>query len=206
MVVVTKFEHLRKGVHLSAMNRIATLFFVATAALTFASPALACDCAEVSQAVTIANASVIFEGQVIESAVNSDGIGVVVLSVTQSWKGTTHERMTVMTELEAATCGFHFEVGKHYLVYASDVGGDLHVSACGGTKLASDAATDRVALGAGVTPVDVHNAETQLVTAAPHASAAGCASCSVSNKKPHDNVAWLSVIAVLGFAASRRRR
>ena len=58
------------------------------------------------------------------------------LSVRQSWKGAAPGPLTVTTNAGDASCGFHFEVGRRYLVFArqNPDGGPLDVSLCSLTR------------------------------------------------------------------------
>ncbi len=73
----------------------------------------------------------------------------VTLRVVRVFKGDVGEVVEVGTARDGAACGFHFEAGQGYLVYA-DVreGKPLGVSLCSRTARLQDAAADLEAFGA----------------------------------------------------------
>lgn len=52
----------------------------------------------------------------------------------------------------SAMCGYFFQEGQEYLVYASAEGAQLKTGSCSGTKRLSDARADLAVLGEGETP------------------------------------------------------
>lgn len=71
------------------------------------------------------------------------------------WKGLAEgERVTVYTASQSAACGFEFEDGKKYLVYAYDAGGELTATLCSRTALLKRAEADLQALGTPVRRLD----------------------------------------------------
>jgi len=73
----------------------------------------------------------------------------VTFDVSQVFKGIKPTTITVSTEGNSATCGYGFEVGGEYIVYASDYNSDgvLSTSICTRTKLLSLAQEDLAELG-----------------------------------------------------------
>lgn len=66
------------------------------------------------------------------------------------WKGAAGDTVTVFTPDNGAACGFGFEQGREYLVYAE--GEDqLRAFLCSRTRLLADAGEDLAALGAPAT-------------------------------------------------------
>ena len=58
----------------------------------------------------------------------------VLFEVSRSYRGTQPKSILITTGLGGGDCGFHFEVGEHYLVYAtSDESGQLSTGICSGT-------------------------------------------------------------------------
>ena len=56
--------------------------------------------------------------------------------VSRSYRGAPEKRVRIRTGLGGGDCGFHFEVGEHYLVYASaGDSGQLSTGICSGTAL-----------------------------------------------------------------------
>jgi len=65
------------------------------------------------------------------------------------WKGVPQEVLTVETSFFGTMCGYNFEVGFEYLVYAHESDGALHTNICSRTRPRHDAGEDLQALGAG---------------------------------------------------------
>lgn len=76
----------------------------------------------------------------------------VVIAVDEIWKGIEESQVVVFTERDSASCGFEFQVGEEYLVYASKDGDKLKASLCSRTALLSLAFDDVTELGAGEKP------------------------------------------------------
>ena len=101
------------------------------------------------------NVSSIFEGRVEKqerkygsiggpenalSMTPSGGFRRVTFIVSRTYKGTTQQQAIVLTGLGGGDCGYDFEYGKEYLVYASATGSsDLVTSICTGTAPLEDA-------------------------------------------------------------------
>ena len=66
----------------------------------------------------------------------------VTLEVEETWKGVETKEVIVQTAISSASCGFEFEVGKEYLVYARQTGEGLHVSLCSRTAAIEYATND----------------------------------------------------------------
>lgn len=72
--------------------------------------------------------------------------------VQEYWKGVFSEPLVIHTGQGGGDCGYPFEDGESYLVYAyADEQGDLHANICSRTALLSDAAYDLAKLGNGDT-------------------------------------------------------
>jgi hypothetical protein len=80
----------------------------------------------------------------------------VTLKVERWWKGGEQAEITVSTAKSGAACGYGFEKGKKYLVYAGkeDKGKTLHVSLCSRTRTDEEAekSGDFKELGEGKAP------------------------------------------------------
>lgn len=79
--------------------------------------------------------------------------------VKEIWKGVSSSEQTVLTGWDSASCGFGFEAGKEYLVYAdsSSLYGDaeeLTTSLCSRTAETNHAAEDLAVLGKGEPPIE----------------------------------------------------
>ena len=77
----------------------------------------------------------------------------VTLAVTQVWKGDVAHQIDIYTPNECCICGFPFELGKEYLVYAHGLpSGRLGTTICSRTRSLSRAREDLDALGPGAPP------------------------------------------------------
>lgn len=75
----------------------------------------------------------------------------VTLRVSEVWKGPRQQTIEITTEADSGVgCGYPFEEGREYLVYAA--GKDLSVHLCSETKPLPGAAADLEALGNGEAP------------------------------------------------------
>lgn len=84
----------------------------------------------------------------------------VAFRVDRTWKGSDSSAVEILTAVNSGLCGYHFEVGERYLVYAN-VFGDYNMpetSICTRTRAFSNAAEDLMELGEG-TPVRVETEE-----------------------------------------------
>lgn len=118
--------------------------YIAIAAIAFtfaaAETSLACSCRasldsvkkQVSKAYK--QSAAIFSGTVksIETASNGSEV-IVKFSVKDTWKGAIGKEVTVTTALESSMCGYDFEVGREYLVYAYGTVDKLGVGLCSRT-------------------------------------------------------------------------
>ncbi len=120
---------------------------LAMIAFTFAAAetSLACSCiaptGKIKTQVTNAykDSAAIFTGKVISMEKTSDGnYWIVKLTVQTTWKGTGASVITIKTALDSAMCGYNFEDGKEYLVYAHGTAADLNVDNCSRTASMSE--------------------------------------------------------------------
>ncbi len=119
-----------------------------------AKSAYACSCAvESSFSDKLERAEAVFSGKVIAirpAMISSEwNAQQVTLDVQQGWSEGVHQRMSVETSGESAACGYTFEKGSSYIVYAyNNEGGALATSACSGNyKLSSpDGAAELIRL------------------------------------------------------------
>ena len=78
----------------------------------------------------------------------------VTLRASEVWKGPRQQTVTITTDADSSMgCGYPFEEGREYLVYAT--GGEPSVSLCSETKPLLEADADLKALGEGQKPEDV---------------------------------------------------
>ncbi|MEK3882285.1 hypothetical protein [Paenibacillus sp. PL2-23] len=72
--------------------------------------------------------------------------------VDEVWKGKVASKLSVISSASTASCGFAFEVGQAYVVYAHQRSDSLEVSLCSRTTALSSAGQDLTELGAGSIP------------------------------------------------------
>jgi len=124
---------------------VAVSYFVA------AEPAEACTCsAPAGAAEAFQRSSAVFKGKVTEIdrpffdriGLTQSGSYRVGFEVLKQWKGTLSKTTVVITRLTGEACGFPFERGKEYLVYAVSEPRDIQTGICTGTKNIVDAAEE----------------------------------------------------------------
>lgn len=118
---------------------------VAFAAFMFVAPgsAMACSCmvtdAPLEEQIETAykDASAVFSGEVISVTDSADDSYsyAVKIKVAKSWKGGKAKEITVTTGKDSAMCGFNFEVGKSYLVYAHGEAEKLSTNICSRSRV-----------------------------------------------------------------------
>lgn len=117
--------------------------------------AYACSCAPPeSPSAELGRASAVFSGRVVQVRGRKDGgraPGMVeaVFEVSRVWKGGAGGQVSVYTNSDSAACGYAFEAGRSYLVYAYGGGGRFTTGICSRTKRLEDAGADLDALGPG---------------------------------------------------------
>ncbi|TYP69726.1 hypothetical protein [Paenibacillus methanolicus] len=148
------------------MRKIVALFLLALCAasgIAFPSPSVsyACDCAEPNPAEALANAKLVFTGEVLRVKKQERQARVLGpiehreanhFKVTESWKGAEQTELIVFDRGSEASCGIDFQVGARYLVYAyQERNGDAYTGQCSVKELTA-AASDLRVLGPGVEP------------------------------------------------------
>lgn len=123
----------------------------------------ACSCLRTTPQQSLSNSQAVFAGRVIDviqpnpvetqnsrrrPTSNPEEIKVV-FEVSQVWKGGRKARLMVMTSNSSAGCGYSFQKGEEYLVYASRQASRLTTGLCSGTKPLSTASEDLAVLGQG---------------------------------------------------------
>src|SRR5688500_11946069 len=93
----------------------------------------------------------VFSGRVLEVADDPQTLSVMVrLRVERSWKGVTRGEVRLVTGRGGGDCGYRFEVGESYLVYAyGPRASELSTNICQRTAKLSEAAKDLQVLGKG---------------------------------------------------------
>ena len=136
------------------MRRIWSMSFVfavvaAATVLTAASPAGTCDCAAVAtDAEAFERADVVFIGAVEQiydaRSGSADNPEVVVLQVSDVYKGEVTQTQGIVTRADSASCGYEFVTGEVYVVFANtgsllDIDPGFYETAqCDGTRLLDD--------------------------------------------------------------------
>ncbi len=123
------------------------------------SPVYGCSCtAPATVTRALAEAAAVFTATVSEISGEPNGPSALSITLTaeETWKGVEPGLVMVTTPSGEAACGFSFEEGRRYLVYASaDSAEVLTVSLCSRTALASTATSDLTELGPGKTLRDL---------------------------------------------------
>ena len=126
-----------------------------------ACPAYACSCIPAAAPLdALAEATAVFEGEVLGIATPDPVEGVfssadtveVTFHVEQVWKGEVAGVTSLFTAASSASCGFEFQTGQSYIVYARSADGQLQASLCSRTRLIEQAGEDMEALGKGAAP------------------------------------------------------
>jgi hypothetical protein len=82
----------------------------------------------------------------------SAGERLVSFEVASVWKGNVTERQVVRTAGDEAMCGYSFERGRDYIVYAYTAPEGLATAICDRTRLVTEAGDDLAAFGPGRQP------------------------------------------------------
>ena len=116
------------------------VFFIILVSSIAALRSSACSCAEVpSVEVEWARSDTIFVGRVVGLTLESRdsngrlrSVRVCRFSDIEPFKGVVEgsQSLTVVTAFEYAACGYPFQLGARYVVYASSRAGELHTSIC----------------------------------------------------------------------------
>jgi hypothetical protein len=107
----------------------------------------------------LADSDAVFSGEAVAvkqgtATARSPGYDTATLRVSETWKGSGRGTLEVRTPSQGMACGYHFEGGREYLVYAYTGKQGLEVDSCGATKPLSGAGADLAALGDGERPQD----------------------------------------------------
>lgn len=159
----------------------------------------------VEQAVQSADA--IFEARVASITPEGERRLRVQMDVVQSWRGADAEHVEVLTAAQSAECGYPFEVGRSYLVYAQrSQTGALSTGLCSRTRPVQEADEDRRALGSGTVPVEIADEplEPEPRPRGQLGPGAGCAGCGLGCSR-HAGAAAAAILAALALARRRRR-
>jgi hypothetical protein len=183
---------------------------LATAAL-WSAPALACKCRLQTVEEAKQDAVGIFEGRVTsivdepKTEANMFPGKSVTFALVRTWRSfENQEAVTLRTNESSASCGYTFEVGSTYLVYAVGEPDKLLVTSCGRTRRLSEANEDLAALGAGVTPVKVEPAKDAGVSSPPPKTKSGGCASGKASAGASASLWWLGA-PVVSLVLRRRR-
>ena len=133
---------------------VVAMAIVASVVTVHPSPTLGCTCTVYPTfAQAFAQSAAVFRGTVLSISATSDphfGFPVqVTFAVDAWWKGSQTSTVSILTESTDGLCGYSFQVGVQYLVYAPlfPGGGPLFTHICWRTHQAWNGDPDLVALG-----------------------------------------------------------
>jgi hypothetical protein len=128
-------------------------------------PACACSCAPPGPPLEeLASSTAVFTGKVVSITKPFGVFGSsadpvkVTIHVFTFWKSPVAQTITITTSRSGASCGYTFEKGSEYLVYAYGQENNLAVSLCSRTQPLVTAEEDLAVLGIGTAP-DPGNSE-----------------------------------------------
>ena len=179
-----------------------------------AAPAAACKCKFPTVEEGKEGAVAVFEGRVtkLEDEAKVEGgpppSKRITFQLVRTWKTLEdQEQVTLRTNESSASCGYTFELGKSYLVYAGGEPGALSASSCSRTRPMSEASEDLGVLGAGITPVKVEPvADAGATPPATKSKSTGCATSGSAKASTSAALALFMGAPSLGLAWRRRRR
>jgi hypothetical protein len=132
----------------------------------------ACSCAEPPSVESeLERSKAVFSGEVLEVKEQKDFRGYmknkVLFEVTDTWKGVTESQVIITTGSGGGDCGFGFQVGQEYLVYASESTmysdeAELVTIICDRTTELSSAQEDLAVLGEGKPPTEQVDLQAEL--------------------------------------------
>lgn len=138
--------------------RISTSIVI-VALLLFGNPAraFACSCVGAPPPLdALANSDAVFAGRVVAVVDTNPGPHInsadplrATFQVKTVWKGGAVPTLFVASARNGATCGFPFEQGRDYLIYANSRDGVLETNICTRSTFLNQAQADLAALGAG---------------------------------------------------------
>lgn len=152
-----KLDSGRKELAFAGLVIMLTLTSFLTYNLGNSSIAYACTCAQnKTPQEALAESTAVFSGRVIELYDIDQHYYQALFDVQESWKGIDDEPVTINTSTSGDTCGYNFQEGNDYLVYAhgqtQPIGGkpELGTGICSRTAPVSDAQADLLVLGEGM--------------------------------------------------------
>jgi hypothetical protein len=131
----------KTGINQTMKKYLYILLALALLMLASAEKSFACSCPVPIEPLkkqvqsAFSSADTVFSGEVIEIKESpTDKYSLLVkFKVAKSWKGESKNEITITTAKENAMCGYSFETGKTYLVYANGQNEDLFTTNCSRT-------------------------------------------------------------------------
>lgn len=121
--------------------------------VVFGAPkAFACSCSTNPPNEAFENSAAVFTGTVTDIQHDAGSYNVQ-FSVDEAWKGVSEPMVAIATSDNDGTCGYDFQQGVKYLVYAYGSEGSLQTGICNRTQPVADAYEDLAYLGEGHVPV-----------------------------------------------------
>lgn len=118
------------------ISLVLAIIFIASAEKTFACSCLLVDTPLETQIQKAFEGSTsVFSGEVISIEPKGEYEVSVKIKTSKVWKGERSKEFTVNTANQSAMCGYYFEVGKKYLVYANRSGEVLMTTSCSRTAV-----------------------------------------------------------------------
>lgn len=143
-------------VHRHAQVLLLVIITIASFSFTHddANFAFACSCHQTSMQERFERSEAVFSNRVIETEVIQPNMFTMkaTFQVDRAWKGLSEDTVTIMTPTQGSACGYFFEQGRSYLVYAFGDRHPLSTSSCGGAMPIETAAGHLVFLGQGHVP------------------------------------------------------
>ncbi|HEU4606203.1 MAG TPA: hypothetical protein VFS46_08205 [Nitrososphaera sp.] len=139
-------------------TQILLLIIITIASFSFtydnANFAFACSCGQTSMQERFERSEAVFSGRAIETEIIQPNMFTMktTFQVDRAWRGLSENTVTVRTSTQGSACGYFFEEGKSYLVYAFGDEHPLSTSSCGGAMPIETAAGHLVFLGQGYIP------------------------------------------------------
>jgi hypothetical protein len=156
------------------MVQLILLFSITMSFMLISKPSIvyACSCAEPPSVETqVERSEAVFAGRVLEVAEQKSARGYMtkaaLFEVGQIWKGGAESQIVIHTGSGGGDCGYYFEAGKDYLVYAhsTEMYGDkdqLVTIICDRTGEYTETHEDLAVLGEGRAPTEQVNLEREL--------------------------------------------
>jgi hypothetical protein len=110
--------------------------------LVLAAAAQGCSCLPPASCRSLWEAAVVFTGKAVRTGPEGGATVAVAFEMSEALRGALTARVEVRTAAADAMCGYPFQMGREYLVYAQQEDGRLVTGLCSGTKPLADAAGD----------------------------------------------------------------